>query len=125
MAENTTSQGPALGNALLGELDIHWLEWGERGRPVALCVHGFPDTPQTFRHLGPVLAEAGFHVVAPWLRGYAPSAVPADGNYRVGTLVGDVVGLVDHLGADDAVLVGHDWGAIIGYATVALHPERF
>ncbi len=92
---------------------------------MALCVHGFPDSPHTFRHLGPALAAAGFHAVAPWLRGYAPSAVPTDGNYRVGSLVGDAMALVDHLGADDAVLVGHDWGAIIGYATVALYPERF
>lgn len=90
-----------------------------------MCVHGFPDTPHTFRHLGPTLAAQGYHVIAPWLRGYAPSSVPADGNYRVSALVGDVVGLADHHGAADAVLIGHDWGAIIGYATVALHPARF
>jgi len=119
------SQEPASARATLDGLDIHWLEWGETGRPLALCVHGFPDSPHTFRHLGPALAGAGYHVVAPWLRGYAPSAVAADGNYRVGALVGDTVALADHIGALDAVLVGHDWGAIIGYATVALHPDRF
>lgn len=118
-------QGPAQGNASIDGLDVHWLEWGEVGRPVALCLHGFPDTPHTFAHLGPVLAGAGYHVVAPWLRGYAPTSVPADGNYRVSALVGDAIGLVEHLGASDAVLVGHDWGAIIGYASVALHPDRF
>lgn len=105
--------------------EFHWLEWGRPGDPLAVCVHGFPDTPHTYRHLGPVLADAGFHVVAPWLRGYAPAPVPADGNYRVGTLVEDVSVLVDHLGAQDAVFVGHDWGAIIGYAAVASHPDRF
>ncbi len=125
MADNTTSDGPAAGRTNLGDLEIHWLEWGDPGGPLALCLHGFPDTPHTFRHLGPALAAAGFRAVAPWLRGYAPSGVPTDGNYRVGALVGDAVGLVDHLGAAEAVLVGHDWGAIIGYGAVASHPERF
>ncbi len=105
--------------------EFHWLEWGDPAGRIALCVHGFPDTPHTFRHLGPVLADAGFRVVAPWLRGYAPAPVPDDGDYRVGTLVDDAVGIVDHLGATEPVFVGHDWGAIVGYATVALHPERF
>lgn len=125
MAESTTFHGATQHDAVIGGTDLHWLQWGGMDRPLALCVHGFPDTPHTFRHLGPALAAAGFCVVAPWLRGYAPSAVPADGNYRVSALVDDALGLIDHLGADDAVLVGHDWGAIIGYATVALHPERF
>lgn len=101
------------------------LEWGSPGDPLALCLHGFPDTPHTFRHLGPALAEAGFRVVAPWLRGYAPAPVPADGNYHVSALVGDAIALADDLGADDAVFIGHDWGAITGYAAVASHPERF
>lgn len=126
MTTDPTSPAPTPGRATLGDLEISWLEWGRAGDPLALCVHGFPDTPHTFRHLGPALAEAGFRVVAPWLRGYAPSAVPENGNYRVSALVGDAVGLADHLEAgSDAVFVGHDWGAIIGYATVATHPERF
>ncbi|MBS1848825.1 MAG: alpha/beta hydrolase [Actinobacteria bacterium] len=102
-----------------------WLEWGPADGPVALCLHGFPDTPHTWRHLGPTLAEAGFHAVAPWLRGYGPAGVPDDANYRVSVLVADALAVVDELGAVDPVLVGHDWGAIIGYATVATHPERF
>lgn len=110
---------------VVGQGRTHWLEWGPADGPLALCVHGFPDSPHTYRHLGPVLAEAGYRVVAPWLRGYAPAAVPDDGNYHVSALVGDVLALVDHLGADDPVFVGHDWGAIIGYATVASKPDRF
>lgn len=104
---------------------MHWLEWGSPGDPVALCAHGFPDTPHTFRHLGPVLAGAGFHVVAPWSRGYAPAPVPGDGNYHVSALVGDALAVVDHFGAEDPVFVGHDWGAITGYATVASNADRF
>ncbi len=119
------TDSPARHTSGIGPIEVSWLEQGPPDGPTALCLHGFPDTPHTFRHLGPSLAEAGFRVVAPWLRGYAPTQVPPDGNYRVGTLVGDALGLVDHLGSSDAVLVGHDWGAIIGYAAVALHPERF
>lgn len=93
--------------------------------PLALCLHGFPDTPHTWRYLLPRLAEAGYRVVAPWLRGYAPTALAPDGDYSVATIAADVAGLYDAFGGDgDAVLVGHDWGAIIGYAAAAV-PNRF
>lgn len=116
--------------ATIGDLELSWLEWGPSDGRLALCVHGFPDTPHTWRHLGPKLAEDGYRVVAPWLRGYAPSQVPSDGNYRISALVGDVAGLVDHLGdtggsGETPVLIGHDWGAIIGYAAVASDPTHF
>jgi pimeloyl-ACP methyl ester carboxylesterase len=55
--------------------------------PLALCLHGFPDTAHTWRHPLPVLAGAGFHAVAPFMRGYAPTAVPADGAYQLGALI--------------------------------------
>ena len=55
--------------------------------PLALCLHGFPDSAHTWRHLLPELAEAGFHAVAPFMRGYAPSAIPADRCYRLGALI--------------------------------------
>jgi hypothetical protein len=61
--------------------------------PLALCLHGFPDSAHTWRHLLPELAEAGFHAVAPFLRGYAPTAVPDDGRYGIGALVADTVAL--------------------------------
>jgi pimeloyl-ACP methyl ester carboxylesterase len=59
--------------------------------PLALCLHGFPDSAHTWRHLLPRLAAAGFHAVAPFMRGYAPTAVPADGCYQIGALVADAV----------------------------------
>src|SRR5262245_66368908 len=72
--------------------------------PLALCLHGFPDTAHTWRHLLPALAGAGFHAVAPFMRGYAPTAVPGDGAYQVGALAADAVALHDVLGGGgDAV----------------------
>ena len=74
----------------------------------------------TWRHLMPALAGAGFHAVAPFMRGYAPTAVPADCAYQVGALVADVVALHEVLGGDgDAVLIGHDWGAEAAYGAAA------
>lgn len=101
------------------------LSAGEHG-PLALCLHGFPDTPWTFRHLLPELAAAGFRAVAPWLRGYAPTDVPPDGDLRVSALAADANALHEALGGGpDAVLIGHDWGAITAYAAGAAAPERW
>ena len=94
--------------------------------PLALCLHGFPDSAHTWRYLLPKLADAGFHAVAPFMRGYAPTSVPADSCYSVGALAHDAVALHDALGGDaTAVLIGHDWGAEAAYAAAALAPERW
>ena len=68
--------------------------------PLALCLHGFPDTAHTWRHLAPRLAAAGYRAVAPFTRGYAPTAVPADGLYQTGALAADANALHDALGGD-------------------------
>jgi len=94
--------------------------------PLALCLHGFPDSAHTWRHLLPRLAAAGFHAVAPFMRGYAPTAVPADGCYQIGALVADAVALHQALDGDDqAVLIGHDWGAEVAYGAAAHAPDRW
>jgi pimeloyl-ACP methyl ester carboxylesterase len=94
--------------------------------PLALCLHGFPDAAYTWRHLLPVLAGAGFHAVAPFMRGYAPTAVPADGAYHLGALVADAVALHEVLDGDaNAVLIGHDWGAEAAYGAAAFAPDRW
>jgi pimeloyl-ACP methyl ester carboxylesterase len=94
--------------------------------PLALCLHGFPDAAHTWRHLLPALAGAGFHAVAPFMRGYAPTAVPADGAYHLGALVADAVALHEVLGGDaNAVLIGHDWGAEATYGAAAFAPGRW
>jgi pimeloyl-ACP methyl ester carboxylesterase len=92
--------------------------------PLALCLHGFPDSAWSWRHLLPSLASAGFRAVAPWLRGYAPSTVPPSGAYQAPVLAQDAGALHEAFGGDgDAVLVGHDWGALAAYIAVH-HPDR-
>jgi pimeloyl-ACP methyl ester carboxylesterase len=106
------------------DLEFGVLEAGSG--PLALCLHGFPDTAHTWRHLLPALAGAGFHAVAPFMRGYAPTAVPADGAYQLGALIADAVALHEVLGGDgDAVLIGHDWGAETAYGAAAHAPDRW
>jgi pimeloyl-ACP methyl ester carboxylesterase len=99
---------------------------GPADGPLALCLHGFPDTAHTWRYLLPELAAAGYRAVAPFLRGYAPSSLAADGNYQTGALVRDANSLHEVLGGvSDAVIIGHDWGALITYGAVAHQPDRW
>jgi pimeloyl-ACP methyl ester carboxylesterase len=94
---------------------------GDEAAPLALLLHGFPDSAHTWRHLLPLLAGAGYRAVAPWLRGYAPSTVPSQPAYQSAVIGLDAVRLHQALtGGDgrDAVLIGHDWGAFAGYAAV-------
>jgi pimeloyl-ACP methyl ester carboxylesterase len=94
--------------------------------PLALCLHGFPDSAYTWRHLLPALAEAGFHAVAPFMRGYAPTSIPDDGRFGIGALVADAVALHEVLDGDGrAVLIGHDWGAEAAYGAAAFAPDRW
>jgi pimeloyl-ACP methyl ester carboxylesterase len=92
--------------------------------PLVLCLHGFPDQPRSFRHQMPVLAAAGFHVVAPWMRGYAPTSTPADGRFDAMALGEDVGALVEALGHDHAIVFGHDWGAVATYFGALQFPAR-
>lgn len=97
----------------------------EGAGPLAILVHGWPESWYSWRHqIGPISA-AGYRVVVPDVRGYggsdAPAAIEA---YDMESLIGDVLGLIDHFGERKAVLIGHDWGAPIVWNTTALHPER-
>ncbi|MFZ0666230.1 MAG: alpha/beta hydrolase [Acidimicrobiales bacterium] len=103
-----------------------FLESGPDDGPLAICVHGFPDSAWTWRHLLPVLADAGFHAVAPFLRGYAPSGLAPDGTYQSGALAADICALKEEIaGSDQAVFIGHDWGAFCGYGATGWKPEHF
>ena len=108
-------------------LEFAYLAAGAPEARLALCLHGFPDTAHTYRHLLPALAGAGYRAVAPWMRGYAPTQVPADVLYQPAALSLDALALADALAPGDhpAVLIGHDWGAIGAYGAVAHRPERF
>ncbi len=103
------------------------LRIAEMGKgPLVLLLHGWPESWYSWRHQMPALAKAGFRVVAPDLRGYgesdAPKAVEA---YDISKLTGDAVGILDALGEETAVVVGHDWGALVAWHCVLLHPKRF
>ena len=107
-------------------VEFAYLTAGPPDGPLALCLHGFPDSAHTWRRLAPALVDAGHRVVAPFLRGYAPTAVPADGAYQTGALAKDAVSLHDVLGGDErAVVIGHDWGAPATYGAASLAPERW
>ena len=89
---------------------MHYVEQGT-GPLVVLC-HGWPESWYSWRHQIPALAAAGFRVVAPDQRGYGQTDAPAPiESYNILNLVGDIVGLVNNLGVESAVIVGHDWGA--------------
>ena len=107
-------------------VQFSYFEQGPANGPLALCLHGFPDSAHTWRFLLPELAKAGFHAVAPFLRGYGPTAIPSDGRYGIGALTRDANSLHEALGGrGDAVIIGHDWGALTTYAAVAHQPERW
>jgi pimeloyl-ACP methyl ester carboxylesterase len=96
--------------------------------PVVLCLHGFPDCSDSFRHQLPALAEAGFRGVAPLLRGYEPSSQPGPQahHYHPLRVARDAVAFAEQLAKGGRVhLLGHDWGAIAAYPAVCLAPERF
>ena len=103
---------------------MHLTEAGS-GPLVVLC-HGFPELWNSWRHQLPALAAAGFHAVAPDMRGYGQTDRPeAIDHYTLLHLVGDMVGLLDALGADHAVIAGHDWGAPVAWHAALLRPDRF
>ncbi|MEE8290867.1 MAG: alpha/beta hydrolase [Candidatus Tectomicrobia bacterium] len=110
------------GSVQANGITFHYLEMGQG--PLVLCMHGFPDHAHTYRALLPALAAAGFHGVAPFMRGYAPTTAPADGRYQSVLLCQDVVALIDAFGVERAFLVGHDWGAQAVYGATILAPER-
>ena len=93
--------------------------------PLVILLHGFPESWYSWRHQIPALADAGYRVAAPDMRGYGGSDKPhAIEAYSIKTMCADIGGLIAALGAESAVVVGHDWGAAIAYRTASFHPER-
>jgi pimeloyl-ACP methyl ester carboxylesterase len=102
------------------------LSWGPEDAPIALCLHGFPDTAHGWRKMAPLLVDAGWRVVAPFMRGYAPSSLPRDGSYHIGALMDDALRILDAVGATGRdVIIGHDWGAIAGAGLAAMPDSPF
>jgi pimeloyl-ACP methyl ester carboxylesterase len=110
------------GQSRANGVEFAYLEAG-RG-PLVLLLHGFPDTAHTWDRTLPELAAAGFRAVSPFMRGYAPTEVPGDGDYRIDTLARDAAALIEALGEDKAIVVGHDWGAAAAYGAAIAFPER-
>jgi epoxide hydrolase A/B len=109
----------------LNSVTLRLIEAGERAAPAVVLAHGFPELAYSWRHQIPVLADAGYHVLAPDQRGYGGSSRPeAVEDYDIHALTGDLVGLLDEAGAEQAVFIGHDWGAMVIWHTALLHPDR-
>jgi pimeloyl-ACP methyl ester carboxylesterase len=110
------------GYAEVGDVRLHYVETGEG--PLIVLLHGFPEFWYAWRQQIQPLAAAGFRVVAADTRGYNLSSRPTDvAAYAVDTLADDIRGLIRELGAESALLVGHDWGGTIAWTTAMNHPE--
>jgi pimeloyl-ACP methyl ester carboxylesterase len=125
----TAQKGEAMSEATQRMIETNGirLNIAEQGKgPLVLLCHGFPESWYSWRHQLGALAAAGFHAVAPDMRGYGKSDRPeAIDQYTIFHLVGDMVGLLDALGAPSAVIVGHDWGATVAWHAALLRPDRF
>ena len=111
--------------ALVNGVGIEFEVTGPDRGPSVMLLHGFPDTGRLWRHQVPALAKAGFCVVVPDLRGCGRSDKPAEVEaYAFANLVADVLGVLDHLGIDRAHVIGHDWGAALGWVIAAVAPAR-
>lgn len=104
-------------------LDFACLRWGNKG-PLVVLVHGFPDTARTWDWVGPKIAAEGFRVLAPYTRGIAPTQAPDDGDYGSDTMGHDILALIEASGEEQAIVVGHDFGASAVYSAAGLGPER-
>ena len=104
-------------------VNLRVAEMGEG--PLVVLVHGWPESWYSWRHQIPVIAAAGYRVIAPDMRGYGHSDKPAAvTDYDITHTTADIVGLIDAYGAEKAIVIGHDWGAIVTWNTALLHPER-
>jgi len=101
-------------------------EAGVVGNPLVILAHGWPESWYSWRHQIDALAGAGFHIIAPDMRGFGATDAPFDVHaYDIVHLAADMAGIVDEVGADQAVIVGHDWGSLVAWHAALLHPDRF
>ena len=106
------------------ELEVFEAGTQNAGKPVVLC-HGFPEHAFSWRYQIPALVTAGYHVIVPNQRGYGNSSRPTEiTDYDIERLTGDLVALLDHYGYENAIFIGHDWGANVVWNLALLHPAR-
>lgn len=104
-------------------VDLHVVEAGDG--PLVVLAHGFPELSYSWRHQIPALADAGYRVVAPDMRGYGQSSRPDEiTDYDIEHLTSDLIALVDDAGREQAVFVGHDWGSMVVSSLARMHPDR-
>ena len=109
----------------VGDLEFTVRVGGPENGPVVLLLHGFPSSGTCFDEIVPRLHESGLRTVVPDQRGYSPGArLPDVEDYRIEHLVSDAVGILDGLGINYALVVGHDWGAIVAWHLAGRHPGR-
>jgi pimeloyl-ACP methyl ester carboxylesterase len=108
------------------ELEVQVAEpAGRTEAPAVLLLHGWPDSHRLWRHQVPALTDAGFRAVVPDLRGFGASDRPESVEaYALPHILGDVIGVLDHLGVGRAHVVGHDWGAAVAWTVAAFFPDR-
>lgn len=124
MIHTTDFPTPALVPVNGAVLEVFELGRENAGNPIVLC-HGWPEHAYSWRHQMPALAAAGFHVIVPNQRGFGNSSRPEHvTDYDITCLTDDLAALLDHYGYDDAVFVGHDWGANVVWSMALLHPDR-
>lgn len=121
LKHSTAMTNEAIHHVEANGLSFAYLEEGKG--PLVLLLHGFPDTARSWDHARPRIAAKGFRAVSPWMRGYAPTAIP-DRDADLETLARDALALIEALGERSAILVGHDWGAAASYAAASLDPAR-
>lgn len=107
---------------LVGHQSIAYFECGKG--PLVIFLHGFPDTAETWSAFLPAFAAQEFRAVAPYLRGYPPSGPSESNDYHMVSIASDVLALIEALGEQQAIVVGHDWGALAAYLAANLAPQR-
>jgi pimeloyl-ACP methyl ester carboxylesterase len=108
-----------------GDPDFHLATYQAGSGPAVVFCHGFPDIALGWQHQLPAVAAAGYHAIAPDMRGYGDSSCPQPIEaYGIAELAGDLVALLDKLEIDKAIFVGHDWGGFVAWSMPVLHPER-
>lgn len=107
-------------------VQLRVIDAGDREAPLVVLAHGFPELAYSWRHQIPALAEAGYRVLAPDQRGYGGSSKPGPVEaYNIVELSADIIGLLDDVDAERAVIVGHDFGGVVAWGAPLLHPDRF
>ena len=125
MSNDSPVEGVTFSRIETNGIHMRIAEMGTTG-PLVILAHGWPESWYSWRHQITALANAGYRVVAPDMRGYGQTDAPADADdYDIEHIAADMVGVVDAFGEEQAIIMGHDWGSIVAWNTVLLHPDRF